>query len=95
MPPTTLLLDFNHKPGYEIPIKHKEVIRQLYGFVKILIEGLIECYWLGRIIIIKILEYEKLEYIRHKRGLTIILSNSKVNEIIKYLLSGWDEWILD
>ena len=48
MPPTTPPLDFDHEPGYEIPTKHKEAIRQLYGFVKISIEGLMERYHLRR-----------------------------------------------
>ena len=85
MPPTTPPLDFDHKPGYEIPTKHKEAIRQLYGFAKIPIEGLIERYRLGRTTIVKILEYKKLERACHKRGLAAILSNSKVDEIIEYL----------
>ena len=85
MPPTTPPLDFDHDPGYEIPTKHKEAIRQLYGFAKIPIEGLIERYHLGRTTIVKILEYEKLERARQKRGSATILSDSKVDEIIEYL----------
>jgi hypothetical protein len=46
MPPTTPPLNIDHKPGYEIPTKHKEAICQLYGFAKILIEGLMERYHL-------------------------------------------------
>jgi hypothetical protein len=30
MPPTTSPLEFDHKPGFEIPTKHKEAIRQLH-----------------------------------------------------------------
>ncbi len=40
MPPTTPPLVFNHLPGEEIEIKHKEAIRQLYGFGKVPIEAL-------------------------------------------------------
>jgi hypothetical protein len=50
MPPTTPPLDFDHKPGYEIPTKHKEAICQLYGSIQIPIEGLMERYHLGRTI---------------------------------------------
>jgi hypothetical protein len=35
-------LDFNHELGVQIPTKHKEAIRQLYGFAKILVKGLIK-----------------------------------------------------
>ena len=38
--PTTPPLDFVHKKGHGIPTKHKEAIRQLYNFVKILVERL-------------------------------------------------------
>jgi hypothetical protein len=38
MPPATPPLDFNHLPGEEIETKHKEAIRQLYGFGKIPVE---------------------------------------------------------
>jgi hypothetical protein len=30
-------LDFNHQKGEEIPTKHKEAIRQLYSFAKLLV----------------------------------------------------------
>jgi len=41
MPPTTPPLVFNHLPGEEIETKHKEAIRQLYGFGKVPIKALI------------------------------------------------------
>jgi hypothetical protein len=85
MPPTTPPLDFDHKLGYEIPTKHKEAIRQLYGFAKVPIELLMDRYHLGRLIIVKVLDYDKPERARHKRGSATILSNRKVDEIIKYL----------
>jgi hypothetical protein len=87
MPPTTPPLDFDHKPGYEIPTKHKEAIRQLYGFAKVPIELLMDWYHLSRLTIIQVLDYNKPEHARCKRGSATILSNSKVNEIIEYLLS--------
>jgi len=95
MPPTTPPLDFDHEPGYEIPTKHKEAIRQLYGFAKIPIEGLMERYHLGRTTIVKILEYEKPERARRKRGSATILSDSKVDEIIEYLSTSWNTRKLD
>jgi hypothetical protein len=60
MPPGTPPLQFDHQPGQEIPTKYKEAIRQLYGFAKILIEGLMAQYKLGKSIIIKILESDQL-----------------------------------
>ena len=32
MPTTPPPLDFDHKPGFEIATKHKNAIRELYGF---------------------------------------------------------------
>jgi hypothetical protein len=44
MPPTTPLLEFNHLPVEEIETKHKEAIRQLYGFTKIPVKVLMARY---------------------------------------------------
>ena len=66
--PITPLLDFDHETDHEIPTKHKEAIRQLYGFVKIPIEHLIERYGLRRTTIVKILNYDKPERARPNRG---------------------------
>jgi hypothetical protein len=95
MPPTTPPLDFDHKPGYEIPTKHKEAISQLYGFAKVPIKLLMDWYHLGRSIIVKVLDYNKPERARRKRGSATILSDSKVNKIIEYLSSLWDIRVLD
>ena len=59
MPPTTPPLVFNYLTGREIRTKHKEAIRQLYGFVKIPIESLMAQYMLGKstILTYKIQEY--------------------------------------
>jgi hypothetical protein len=56
----------------------------------VLIELLMDRYYLGRLIIVKVLDYNKLERARCKRGSATILSNRKVNEIIKYLSTLWD-----
>jgi hypothetical protein len=58
MAPSTPPLIFDHEPGAQIPTKHKEAIRQLYGFVRILVEGLMKQYHLGMSTIIKILLYD-------------------------------------
>ena len=44
---TTPPLDFDHKKGFEIPTIHKEAIRQLYWFGKILKLQLRERYHLS------------------------------------------------
>ena len=88
MPPITPPLDFNHKLGYEIPMKYKEAIRQLYDFAKVPIELLMDWYHLGRSTIVKVLDYDKPEHTRRKRGSATILSDKKVDEIIEYLLTS-------
>jgi hypothetical protein len=62
MPPTTPPLVFDHLPGQEIPTKHKEAIRQLYGFEKVSIEALMDQHKLGKSTIIRILEYNAPEH---------------------------------
>jgi hypothetical protein len=52
MPKTPPPLDFDYKPGFEIRTKHKEAIRQLYGFGGKLVKELIERYSLSRTTII-------------------------------------------
>jgi hypothetical protein len=58
MPPGTPPLQFDYQTGQEILTKHKEAIRQLYGFAKIPIERLMAQYKLGRSTIVKILNYK-------------------------------------
>ena len=48
-------LDFIHQSGFEILTKHKEAIRQLHWYGKVLKIQLQECYQLGDTIINKIL----------------------------------------
>jgi hypothetical protein len=64
MPPTTPPLNFEHLPGQEIETKHKEAIRQLYGFAKIPVELLMTRYELPRSTIEKILRYDAPERTR-------------------------------
>jgi hypothetical protein len=61
MAPTTLPLDFIYEKGFEIPTKHKEAIRQLHRFAKILVPALQIRYDLGESTIRHILEYDILE----------------------------------
>src|ERR1700724_2261865 len=60
-------LVFDYHKGDEIATKHKEAIRQLYGFAKVPIERLITQYKLGKSTIIKILEYDAPERTRISR----------------------------
>jgi hypothetical protein len=48
----------DHLPGFEIPTKHKEAIRQLHGFAKVPVEALMDRYSLGKSTIRKILAYD-------------------------------------
>ena len=58
MPSTPPPLDFNHKPGFKIAIKHKNAIRELHGFSEKTIEELIARYKLTKSIIHYVLDYE-------------------------------------
>jgi len=85
MAPSTPPLDFDHEPGAQIPTKHKEAIRQLYGFAKIPVEGLMKQYHLGKSTIIKILTYDAPERTRITRtGRPSLLTDKQVDEVIKY-----------
>jgi hypothetical protein len=65
MATTPLMLD--HLPGFEIPIKHKEAIRQIHKFAKILVEALMDRYSLSKSTIKKVLAYNVLERARITR----------------------------
>jgi hypothetical protein len=96
MPPTTPPLVFNYNKGEEIETKHKEAIRQLYSFAKVLVELFIMQYKLGRSTIEKILRYDAPERSRISRfGRPSLLTNTQVDEIIEYLSESWEHRILD
>jgi hypothetical protein len=96
MAPTTPPLDFDHEPGAQIPTKHKEAIRQLYGFAKILVEGLMAQYCLGKSTIIKILTYDTPERKRVTRtGRPSLLTDTQVDEIIEYCSESFAHRCLD
>ena len=96
MPPATLPLDFDHVLGEEIETKHKEAIRQLYGFAKILVERLMTRYELPRSTIKKVLRYDAPERARITRtGRPSLLTDKQVDEIIEYASESWDHRVLD
>jgi hypothetical protein len=96
MPPATPPLDFTHLPGEEIPTKHKEAIRQLYGFAKIPVEVLATRYKLNRTIIKRVLDYNTPERTRITRTRRpSLLTNKQVDEIIEYASESWEYRILD
>jgi len=96
MLPATPPLDFTHLPGEEIPTKHKEAIRQLYGFAKIPVEVLATRYRLGRTTIERILDYDAPERTQITRtGRPTKLSDKQVDEIIEYASKSWDHRVLD
>jgi hypothetical protein len=96
MPPATPPLEFDHQPGAEIPIKHKEAIRQLYGFAKVPVELLMTRYKLGRSTIEKVLRYDAPERTRITRiGRPSSLTDMQVDEIIEYASKSWEHRVLD
>jgi hypothetical protein len=96
MPPATPPLNFEHLPGQEIETKHKEAIRQLYSFAKILVELLMTRYELPRLTIKKILRYDAPERTRITRtGRPSFLTDTQVDEIIEYASKTWEHRILD
>jgi transposase len=96
MPPTPPPLDFDHQPGFEVAIKHKEAIRQLYGFAGKLVEELMARYRLGKSTINRILSYEHPERARPTRtGRPSQLTDSRVNTIIEYLSETYENRSLD
>jgi hypothetical protein len=96
MPSTAPSLEFEYQLGAKIPTKHKEAIRQLYGFAKVLVELLMTWYKLGRFTIEKILRYDALERTRITRtGRPSSLTATKVNEIIEYVSKSWKHRVLD
>jgi hypothetical protein len=76
-----------HLPGYEIPIKHKEAMRQLHKFAKI---GLLQhegYYDLGESTVQRILQYSYPERARPTRTgrPRESLNDQEVRDIIKYI----------
>jgi len=57
----------DHQPGYEIPIKHKEAMRQLHKFAKIGLQQLQGYYSLADSTVRKILQYDVPERVRPTR----------------------------
>ena len=93
--PTTPPLDFEHERGFEIPTKHKEAIRQLHWFAKILICQLETRYKLGNSTIRRILNYDALERTRPERvGLAQKLTDKKMDKVIKYCSENWNQRII-
>jgi hypothetical protein len=85
MPPTIPPVDFKHKKGFKIPIKHKEAIRQLHWFIKVPISQLKTRYKLGNLTIRRILSYASPKRARPGRvGPVQKLMDAKMDEIIKY-----------
>jgi len=88
-------LDFDHLPGFEIPTKHKEAIRQLHWFGHVPISLIIVRYRLGETSVRRILKYDYPERRRPRRtGLAFLLSDTQVDEIIEYSSESWEHRIL-
>ena len=94
--PTTPPLDFDHHLGDEIPTKHKEAIRQLYGFAKVPIKDIMARYKLGRATINRVLSYDAPERARPTRtGAPKLLTDLHIDEIIEYLSESWNNRVLN
>jgi hypothetical protein len=76
-----------HLPGYEIPTKHKEAIRQLHKYAKIGLLQLFRYYSLTIDTICWILQYDYLERARLTRTsrLRESLNEQEVRDIIEYI----------
>lgn len=94
--PFTPPLDFGHNPGFEIPAKHKEAIRQLHWFGKVSKLALQRRYKLGDTTISKILGHPPSERFRpNRKGKAKLLSDYELDGIIEYLSDSWAHRILD
>jgi hypothetical protein len=92
---TTPPLDFTHEPGFEIPTKHKEAIRQLHWFTKVPVCQLETRYKLCNSSIRRILSYDSPERARPGRvGLAKKLTDIKMDEVIKYCSENWQQRIM-
>ena len=92
---TTPPLDFKYQKGFEIPTKHKEAIRQLHQFAKVLISQLKTCYKLENLTICRILSYNGPEQAcLRKVGLAQKLTDAKIDKIIKYYANNQEQQII-
>lgn len=95
MPPITPPLEFDHQKGFEIATRHKEAIRQLHWFTKVLVYILETRYHLGNSTIRHILSYDTPSRARPGRtGPTKKLTDAKVDEIIEYCSKKWEQRIM-
>jgi len=96
MPTTPPPLDFDHKPGFEIAIKHKKAIRELHGFGGKTTEELMARYKLTKSTIHHVLDYKHPEQARPTQTRRPkILTDMRVDKVIEYLLETWDNRCLD
>ena len=88
-------LDFDHLPGFEVPTKHKEAIRQLHWFSHVPISMIAVRYELGESSIRRILSYNYPERKRRNRtGPAFLLSDAQVDNIIEYCSESWEHRII-
>jgi hypothetical protein len=97
MPPSTPppLDDWHHKPGFEIPTKHKEAIGQLHRFGKVPICALMVRYKLGESSGRKVLGYPAPERRPPNRmGPPFSLSDEAADKIILRCGQTWENCVL-
>ena len=89
-------LDFDHQPGFEIYIKHKEAIYQLHSFGGKTTKELMARYKLTKSTIYHVLDYDRPERAWPIwTGRPQILTNTRVDEVIEYLSDTWENRCLD
>jgi hypothetical protein len=88
-------LDFQHLPGYEIPTKYKEAIRQLHWFGHVPVSIIQVRYHLGENSVRRILSYDYPERRRpNRKGPAFLLSDQEVDDIIEYVSDSWEYRII-
>ena len=86
-----------HLPGYEIPTKHKEAMRQLHKFAKIGLQQLVGYYQLGESTVRRILQYDQPERARPTRTgrPRESLNDQEVRDIIDYICESHEHRVLN
>jgi hypothetical protein len=83
-----------HLPGFEIPTKHKEAIRQLYKFAKLGLQQITAYYGLTRDTVCRILDYDRIRPTRTGRPRES-LNEHEVRDVIEYISESHEHRVLN
>src|ERR1700738_595718 len=85
------------QPGFEIPTKHKEAIRQLYKYAKIGLQALSGYYRISSWTVSRVLRYDQLERKRPTRTgrPREPLNEQEVRDIIEYISDSHEHRVLN